>query len=29
MRDWMIANLAWSEETPRYGEHIPPSWKSG
>jgi hypothetical protein len=21
MRDWMIANLAWSEETPRYGDH--------
>jgi hypothetical protein len=29
MRDWMIANLAWSEETPRYGDHVPPSWKSG
>jgi hypothetical protein len=28
MRDWMIANLRWSEETPRYGDHIPPSWKS-
>jgi hypothetical protein len=28
MRDWMIANLAWSEETPRYGDHIPPSWTS-
>jgi hypothetical protein len=29
MRDWMIANLTWSEETPRYGDHIPPSWTSG
>jgi len=28
MRDWMVASLAWSEETPRYGDHIPPSWTS-
>ena len=28
MRDWMIANLTWSEETPRYGDHVPSSWKS-
>ena len=29
MRDWMRANLRWSEETARYGDHIPRSWKTG
>jgi hypothetical protein len=27
LRDWMVANLRWSEETPRYGDHVPHNWR--